>query len=81
MTAVSKFAPALVGVAAVILSYLYCGQDMSSTENFLVANLGTILLAIQIVVIFIMAVTKNYVSGAILIITSVLTALLQGALL
>ncbi len=77
MTLVRKFAPALIGVGAVIISYLYCGQDVESTEDFLIANLGTILLAVQIVVIFIMAVTKNYVSGAILICTSIITIILQ----
>ena len=81
MKAVSSLAPALVGVGAVIFSYLYCGQDMDTTESFLMSNLGNMLLAVQIVVIFIMAMTKNYTSGAILIVTTILTALIQGAIL
>ena len=80
MSAVTKLAPALIGVCAVSITYFYCGQDMQSTENYLIANIGTIMMAVQTVVVFILALTKNYVSGAFIIFTTALTALIQEAI-
>lgn len=68
----------LVGAGVAVVCFLHCGQDLGATEQFILGNLTTILLIVQIVVIFIMAVTKNYVAGAVLLISALLTASAKG---
>jgi len=74
----TKIAMGLVGVGVIGACYLCCGQDTGVTMQFVLGNFTTILLVVQIIVIFIMAVTKNYVAGAILIVSALVTAAARG---
>lgn len=70
---VSKIATAGVSVTALILVWLYLGQDTERTVIFIVDNWSTIIMAIQIGVMFVLAATKHYIAGGILMVTSLAT--------
>lgn len=73
MSIVSKVATAIVTVIAVVLIWLYVGQDTDSLITFLKDNWSTVALAVQIGVMFILACTKHYIAGGIVMVTSLAT--------
>ena len=73
MSVVSKAATAIVSIVAVALIWLYVGQDTGRLIDFLKENWSTVALAVQIGVMFILACTKHYIAGGIVMITSLAT--------
>ena len=70
---VAKIATAGVSATALILVWLYFGQDSERTIGYIVDNWSTVVLAVQICVMFILAATKHYIAGGILMVTSLAT--------
>ena len=79
MSIVSKAAIAIVSIVVVALIWLYVGQDTDSLISFLKDNWSTVVLAVQIGVMFILACTKHYIAGGIIMVT--LLATLFGVVL
>ena len=73
MSVVSKSVTAIVSIVAVALIWLYVGQDTGRLVDFLKDNWSTVALAVQIGVMFILACTKHYIAGGIVMITSLAT--------
>ena len=73
MSVVSKAATAIVSFIAVALIWLYVGQDTGRLIDFLKENWSTVALAVQIGVMFILACTKHYIAGGIVMVTSLAT--------
>ena len=73
MAAVSKIVTAVVTIIAVALIWLYVGQDTGELISFLKDNWSTVALAVQIGVMFILASTKHYIAGGIVLVTSLAT--------
>ena len=73
MSVVSKAATAIVSIVAVALIWLYVGQDTGRLIDFLKDNWSTVALAVQIGVMFILACTKHYIAGGIVMVTSLAT--------
>ena len=73
MSVVSKAATAIVSIVAVALIWLYVGQDAGRLIDFLKDNWSTVALAVQIGVMFILACTKHYIAGGIIMVTSLAT--------
>ena len=73
MSVVSKAATAIVSIVVVALIWLYVGQDTGRLIDFLKENWSTVALAVQIGVMFILACTKHYIAGGIVMITSLAT--------
>ena len=73
MSVVSKAATAIVSIVAVALIWLYVGQDAGRLIDFLKDNWSTVALAVQIGVMFILACTKHYIAGGIVMVTSLAT--------
>ena len=73
MSVVSKAATAIVSIVAVALIWLYVGQDTGRLIDFLKENWSTVALAVQIGVMFILACTKHYIAGGIVMVTSLAT--------
>lgn len=64
---------ALVLAGFVGLLWYLNGCDADATVSYLTENLGTVLLAVQIVVMCLLFATKHYIGGAIVMITTLLT--------
>ena len=73
MSVVSKSVTAIVSIVAVALIWLYVGQYPELLIMFLKENWSTVALAVQIGVMFILACTKHYVAGGIIMVTSLAT--------
>ena len=73
MSIVSKAATAIVSIVAIALIWLYVGQDAGRLIDFLKDNWSTVALAVQIGVMFILACTKHYIAGGIIMVTSLAT--------
>ena len=73
MSVVSKAATAIVSIVAIALIWLYVGQDAGRLIDFLKDNWSTVALAVQIGVMFILACTKHYIAGGIIMVTSLAT--------
>ena len=73
MSVVSKAATAIVSIVVVALIWLYVGQDTERLIDFLKENWSTVALAVQIGVMFILASTKHYIAGGIVLVTSLAT--------
>lgn len=68
----------MTAVAAVIVLYLLCGQNVDITIQFFIDNWKPILLAVQIILLFILAVYKQYLAGVLIIITTIITIATGG---
>ena len=73
MSVFSKAATAIFSIVAVTLIWLYVGQDTGRLIDFLKENWSTVALAVQIGVMFILACTKHYIAGGIVMVTSLAT--------
>ena len=73
MAIASKVTTVVVTAIAVALIWLYVGQDTGRLIDFLKNNWSTVALAVQIGVMFILACTKHYVAGGIVMVTSLAT--------
>ena len=73
MAIASKATTVVVTIIAVALIWLYVGQDAGRLIDFLKDNWSTVALAVQISVMFILACTKHYIAGGIILVTSLAT--------
>ncbi len=73
MAIASKVTTVVVTAIAVALIWLYVGQDTGRLIDFLKENWSTVALAVQIGVMFILACTKHYIAGGIVMVTSLAT--------
>ena len=73
MAIASKVTTVVVTAIAVALIWLYVGQDAGRLIDFLKENWSTVALAVQIGVMFILACTKHYIAGGIIMVTSLAT--------
>ncbi len=73
MAIASKVTTVVVTAIAVALIWLYVGQDTGRLFDFLKDNWSTVALAVQIGVMFILACTKHYIAGGIVMVTSLAT--------
>ena len=73
MAIASKVTTVVVTAIAVALIWLYVGQDAGRLIDFLKDNWSTVALAVQIGVMFILACTKHYIAGGIVMVTSLAT--------
>ena len=73
MAIASKVTTVVVTAIAVALIWLYVGQDTGRLIDFLKENWSTVALAVQIGVMFILACTKHYSAGGIIMVTSLAT--------
>ena len=73
MAIASKVTTVVVMAIAVALIWLYVGQDTGRLIDFLKENWSTVALAVQIGVMFILACTKHYIAGGIVMVTSLAT--------
>ena len=73
MAIASKATTIVVTAIAIALIWLYVGQDTGRLIDFLKDNWSTVALAVQIGVMFILACTKHYIAGLIILITSLAT--------
>ena len=73
MAIASKVTTVVVTAIAVALIWLYVGQDAGRLIDFLKENWSTVALAVQIGVMFILACTKHYIVGGIVMVTSLAT--------
>ena len=73
MAIASKVTTVVVTAIAVALIWLYVGQDTGRLIDFLKDNWSTVVLAVQIGVMFILACTKHYIAGGIVMVTSLAT--------
>ena len=73
MAIASKVTTVVVTAIAVALIWLYVGQDTGRLIDFLKENWSTVALAVQIGVMFILACTKHYIAGGIIMVTSLAT--------
>lgn len=73
MAIASKATTIVVTAIAIALIWLYVGQDTGRLIDFLKDNWSTVTLAVQIGVMFILACTKHYIAGGIILITSLAT--------
>ena len=73
MAIASKVTTVVVTAIAVTLIWLYVGQDTGRLIDFLKDNWSTVALAVQIGVMFILACTKHYIAGGIVMVTSLAT--------
>ena len=69
----SKSATVIVGIAILVVIWIYVGQDPGRLVEYIKDNLKTIILTVQILAAFILAATKHYLSGAILILMALAT--------
>lgn len=70
---VAKIATAGVSIAALVIVWLYFGQNAERTMGYIMDNWSTVVLAVQIIVMFILATTKYYMAAGILMVTSLAT--------
>lgn len=70
---VAKIATAGVSIAALVMVWLYLGQNAERTMGYIMDNWSTVVLAVQIVVMFILATTKHYMAAGALMATSLAT--------
>ena len=73
MAIASKVTTVVVTAIAVALIWLYVGQDTGRLIDFLKESWSTVALAVQIGVMFILACTKHYIAGGIVMVTSLAT--------
>ena len=73
MAIASKVTTVVVTAIAVALIWLYVGQDTGRLIDFLKDNWSTVALAVQSGVMFILACTKHYIAGGIVMVTSLAT--------
>ena len=73
MAIASKVTTVVVTAIAVALIWLYVGQDTGRLIDFLKENWSTVALSVQIGVMFILACTKHYIAGGIVMVTSLAT--------
>ncbi len=73
MEIASKITTVVVTAIAVSLIWLYVGQDTGRLIDFFKENWSTVALAVQIGVMFILACTKHYIAGGIVMVTSLAT--------
>ena len=73
MAIASKVTTVVVTAIAVALIWLYVGQDTDNLILFIKYNWSTVVLAVQIGVMFILACTKHYIAGGIIMVTSLAT--------
>ncbi len=73
MAIASKLATAAVIIVTAAAVWIYVGQDPQSFLTFVRDNASELALAVQIGAMFILAATKHYLAGGILLITSVAT--------
>lgn len=73
MAIASKAATAAVIVVSGVIVWFYVGQDPQAFLEFVSANKFNLALAVQIGAMFILGITKHYIAGGILLITSLAT--------
>lgn len=73
MAIASKAATAAVIIVSAIIVWFYVGQNPQEFLEFVKANKSELLLAVQIGAMFILGITKHYIAGGILLITSIAT--------
>ncbi len=73
MAIASKAATATVIIVSAVIIWFYVGQDPQEFLEFVKANKFNLALAVQIGAMFILGITKHYIAGGILLITSLAT--------
>ena len=73
MAIASKAATAAVIVVSSVIVWFYVGQNPQAFLEFVKANKSELLLAVQIGAMFILGITKHYIAGGILLVTSIAT--------
>ena len=73
MAIASKATTIVVTAIAIALIWLYVGQDTGRFIAFLKENWSTVALAVKTGVMFILACTKHYIAGIIILVTSLAT--------
>ncbi len=75
MVSLTTIATGIVGVAFVLGLYAWCGFDAESTVSFLAGNWSTVLLAVQIIVVYVLAVTGHKLASLIVLGTALVTVM------
>ena len=69
----TKSATVIVGIAILVVIWIYVGQDPGRLIEYIRENLKTTILTVQVIAAFLLAATKHYVAGAILLLMSMAT--------
>lgn len=73
MAIATKLATSAVIVVSAIAVWFYVGQDPQAFLSFVDENKSELALAVQIGAMFILGITKHYIAGGILLVTSIAT--------
>ena len=75
MASLTTILTGVVGIAFVLGLFAWCGFDAESTVSFLAGNWSTVLLAVQIIVVYILAATGHRIASLIVLCTALVTVM------
>ncbi len=75
MVSLTTLATGIIGAVFIIGLFAWMGYDIEATLKFLKGNWSTVILAIQIIVVYVLASTGHKVAGAIVLATALVTVM------
>lgn len=73
MVSLTTVATGVVGAAFCLVLFAWTGYDIESTVTFLSGNWSTVLLAVQVIVVYVLAATGHKLGGLIVLATAMVT--------
>lgn len=73
MVSLTTVATGIVGAVFCVALFAWSGYDLEATASFLRGNWSTVLLAIQVIVVYVLAATGHKLAGMIVLATAMVT--------